>query len=118
MTDNCIFCKIIAGDIPSQTVYQDELITAFRDISPVAPTHLLIIPNQHIASLAQMGEEHAAILGRAVKVANDLAVSEGMAESGYRFITNVGPDAGQAVFHVHFHLVGGRPLGGMVRRVE
>ena len=118
MTDNCIFCKIIAGDIPSQTVYQDELITAFRDISPVAPTHLLIIPNQHIASLAQMGEEHAAILGRMVKVANDLAVSEGMAESGYRFITNVGPDAGQAVFHVHFHLVGGRPLGGMVRRVE
>lgn len=118
MTENCLFCKIIAGEIPSQTVYRDELVTAFRDISPIAPTHILIVPNQHILSLGEMGEEHAGLLGRVVKVAGELAASEGIAESGYRFITNVGPDAGQAVFHVHFHLVGGRPLGGMVRRAS
>jgi len=116
MTDTCIFCKIIDGEIPSEKLYMDELVTAFRDISPIAPTHILIVPNAHIASLAEMSEAQAGLLGRMVKVANDLAVSEGIAESGYRFITNVGPDAGQAVFHVHFHLVGGRPLGGMVRR--
>jgi histidine triad (HIT) family protein len=118
MTDNCIFCKIIAGEIPSQTVYQDDLVTAFRDIAPIAPTHILIVPNQHIVSLGGMSEAQAGLLGRVVKVANDLAVSEGVDESGYRFITNVGPDSGQAVFHVHFHLLGGRPLGGMVRRVD
>lgn len=116
MTDTCIFCKIIAGAIPSQTVYRDDLVTAFRDIAPIAPTHILIVPNQHIPSLAEMGEAHAELVGRVVKVANDLAASEGIAESGYRFITNVGPDSGQAVFHVHFHLLGGRSLGGMVRR--
>lgn len=116
MAENCIFCKIIAGEIPSQRVYQDEMVTAFRDIAPIAPTHILIVPNQHIVSLGEMGDEHGALLGRVAKVANDLAASEGIAESGYRFITNVGPDAGQAVFHVHFHMVGGRPLGGMVRR--
>ncbi len=118
MTDNCIFCKIIAGEIPSQTVYQDDLVTAFRDIAPIAPTHILIVPNQHIVSLGGMSEAHAGLLGRMVKVANDLAVSEGVDETGYRFITNVGPDSGQAVFHVHFHLLGGRPLGGMVRRAN
>ncbi len=118
MTDNCIFCKIIAGEIPSQTVYQDELVTAFRDIAPIAPTHILIVPNQHFVSLAEMSEAQAGVLGRMVKVANDLAASEGIDESGYRFITNVGPDSGQAVFHLHFHLLGGRPLGGMVRRAS
>ena len=87
MTDNCIFCKIIAGEIPSQTVYQDELVTAFRDIAPIAPTHILIVPNQHIVSLGGMSEAQAGVLGRMVKVANDLAVSEGIDESGYRFIT-------------------------------
>lgn len=114
MTDDCIFCKIVAGDIPSQQLHQDELVTAFRDISPQAPVHVLIIPNQHFASLAEMGDQQADVLGRIVQVAGQIAEQEGIADSGWRFISNVGPDGGQVVFHTHFHLLGGKSIGRMV----
>ena len=114
MTTNCVFCKIIAGEMPSDILYQDELVTAFRDINPRAPVHILVVPNRHYDSLADMGDEDGEVLGRIVAVTNKLARDEGIAESGYRFLTNVGRHAGQVVFHVHFHLLGGRPLGPMV----
>lgn len=111
MTDDCIFCKIVAGEIPSEQLYKDELVTAFRDISPRTPTHILIIPNLHYSSLAEMGDEEAETLGRIVSVANHLAKQEGVAESGYRLLTNIGDDGGQEVYHTHFHLLGGRRVG-------
>jgi len=116
MATDCVFCKIIDGEIPSQTLYQDELVTAFRDINPVAPTHILVIPNAHSSSLTEMGDDDAATLGRIVSVANQLAEQEEVAESGFRLICNAGPDGGQVVYHTHFHLIGGRQLGPMVAR--
>lgn len=108
--DNCLFCKIAAGKIPSTVVYQDDTVFAFADINPQAPHHVLFIPRDHIASMSDLKPEDgptlAAIYTVAAKVARDL----GLEERGYRFVTNVGPDAGQSVFHLHFHLLGGRKL--------
>ncbi len=109
--ENCLFCKIAAGTIPSTIVYQDDEVVAFRDINPQAPQHIVFIPRRHIASsMADIQPEDgpvlAAIFFAARKVANDLGL-----ESGYRFVTNSGADAGQSVFHLHFHLLGGRPMG-------
>ncbi|MBU0511166.1 MAG: histidine triad nucleotide-binding protein [Chloroflexi bacterium] len=109
MTD-CIFCKIIAGDIPSEKVYSDELVTAFRDINPAAPTHILIIPNRHIASINELTPEDEQLAGHLFSIAKTLAVQEGIAESGYRLIINTGPDSGQEVFHLHLHLLGGSKM--------
>jgi histidine triad (HIT) family protein len=111
---NCVFCQIVAAEAPAEVLYQDELVTAFRDAHPQAPTHILVVPNHHVESLAGMGDEDAQVLGRIVTVTNHLAWSEGIAESGYRVINNVGPDSGQVVPHVHFHLLGGRRLGPLV----
>ncbi|MBI3959302.1 MAG: histidine triad nucleotide-binding protein [Chloroflexi bacterium] len=116
MANECIFCKIVSGEIPSETLYQDELVTAFRDIRPVAPVHILVIPNAHSSSVTEMGVGDAGTLGRIVDVANQLAKQEGVSKSGFRLICNVGPDAGQVVYHTHFHLIGGRELGPMVAR--
>ncbi len=116
MTTDCIFCKIVRGELPSQTLYQDELVTAFRDIHPVAPTHILVIPNAHSSSVTEMGDADGDTLGRIVAVANQLAKQEGILESGFRLLVNAGPDAGQVVFHTHFHLIGGRGLGPMIAR--
>lgn len=113
---DCIFCKIVAGEIPATTLYQDDLVTAFRDIQPLAPVHILIIPNQHSQSLAEMGDEDAQTLGRIVAVANQLAVEAGIGPKGYRLLVNTGADGGQVVLHTHFHLLGGRPLGPMLVR--
>lgn len=107
---DCVFCKIIAGEIPSDTVYQDEEIIAFRDIKPIAPVHLIIIPRKHIPSLDQMKEADATLLGRMVAVANRLAKEEGVAEKGYRLAINCGAEGGQLVPHLHLHLLGGRKL--------
>lgn len=93
-----------------QIVHQDDQITAFRDINPQAPTHILVVPNQHIPTVAQVGEEHGPLLGRMIQVANDLARQEGIAARGYRLVLNVGPGAGQSIYHVHLHLLGGRPM--------
>ena len=109
MTD-CIFCKIITGEIPSQKLYQDELVTAFRDIHPVAPTHVLIIPNKHIPSVNEVTIEDEAMLGHIYSVARQLAVQEGIQEQGYRLIVNTGPHAGQEVYHLHLHLIGGQRM--------
>ena len=109
----CIFCRIVSGDLPSEILYQDEEVIAIRDINPQAPTHVLVMPKVHITSIADVTDEQGALLARLVYVANLLAKREGIADKGYRLITNYGPDAGQAVPHLHFHLLGGRELGAL-----
>lgn len=110
MSDTCIFCKIVSGEIPGTIVHRDELTTAFRDIQPVAPTHILIVPNRHIPSVNALTADDEALMGHLIRVAGSLAQSEGIAQSGYRLITNTGADAGQTVFHIHVHLIGGQPM--------
>ncbi len=107
---NCLFCKIAGGDIPSQKVYEDELCCAFRDIAPQAPTHILVVPKEHIVSVAEITESDAALVGHIFAVIAKVAKAEGLT-NGYRVISNAGPDAGQTVPHLHFHILGGRPLG-------
>ncbi len=107
---DCIFCQIVAGKIPSQILYQDEEILAFRDINPAAPTHVLVIPKKHIDSLAGVADEETPLIGRMVKIANRIAREEGVAESGYRLIISSGKEGGQVVPHLHMHLMGGRNL--------
>ena len=110
MVDNCIFCKIARGDIPATVVYQDEQVVAFRDINPGAPTHVLIIPREHIGSVAEVDASNAALAGYLVQIAAQVAKQENLVESGYRLVTNIGADAGQSVPHLHFHLLGGRQM--------
>jgi histidine triad (HIT) family protein len=110
MTD-CLFCKIITKEIPSKIVYADELVTAFRDINPQAPTHILIVPNQHIGGAGALEPEHTPALAAMFAAAKQLAESEGLLVNGYRMIINEGPDAGQTVLHLHLHLLGGRQMG-------
>ena len=109
--ENCLFCNIATGAIPSKIVYQDEDVVAFEDINPQAPKHILLIPRQHIASIADLTLNDGPILAKLFITAQKLAHDMGIDESGYRFLTNVGPDAGQSVFHLHFHLLGGRKFG-------
>lgn len=107
---NCIFCQIVAGLAPSQMLYQDEQASAFRDIHPVAPTHVLIVPNRHIASVNDLTAEDEALVGHLFIVARQLAVQEGIDQTGYRLIVNTGPHSGQMVFHLHLHLIGGQRM--------
>jgi len=107
---DCVFCQIVAGTIPSETLYQDEEVIAFRDINPLAPTHVLIIPKRHIVSLAQMTDDEMPLIGHMARVANQLAREEGVAESGYRLVISSGEQGGQIVPHLHMHLLGGRRL--------
>ncbi len=108
----CIFCQIIAGKIPGEILYKDEEVIAFRDINPQAPTHLLVIPKKHIVSLADLSEDESPLMGHMVSTANQLAIREGVAESGYRLVINSGKQGGQLVPHLHLHLLGGRQLSG------
>ena len=108
--ENCIFCKIAAGEIPSTKVYEDERVLAFRDIEPQAPVHVLIIPKRHIAGANALTREDDALLGHLFEVARQLAKELGLADTGYRLITNIGGDAGQTVPHLHFHILGGKTL--------
>ncbi len=110
---DCIFCRIISGEVQSEILYQDEDVIALRDINPQAPTHLLIMPRAHISSLAEVGADQKWLLGHLIHVAGELAKREGIAESGYRLVINFGPDSGQEVFHLHLHLLGGRALRRM-----
>jgi histidine triad (HIT) family protein len=111
MTDpNCIFCQIVAGSVPATFVHQDDEIVAFRDIHPGAPTHILIIPRQHLVSLDEASAENAPLMGRLVATAAQIARDEGIAATGYRLVTNIGVEGGQSVFHLHWHLLGGRRL--------
>lgn len=107
---DCVFCKIIAGELPADKVYQDEWVTAFRDIHPLAPTHILIVPNKHITNTNELTADHAAIAGRMLMVVPELAKQEGIDQSGYRLILNAGPDGNQVVMHMHMHLLGGRRM--------
>ena len=106
----CIFCKIVRGEIPSEIVFQDDVCLAFRDINPGAPTHILIIPKEHIATLNDLAPEHESTVGHILLVAGEIAGQMGVAASGYRVVANCNSDGGQAVFHIHFHLLGGRQL--------
>ena len=108
--DDCIFCKIIKGDIPSKKVYEDDLCFAFYDINPLAPMHFLVVPKLHLASAAEVTEENAALVGHIYAVIAKLAAELGIAE-GFRVVTNCGADAGQTVHHLHFHVLAGRELG-------
>jgi len=107
---DCVFCRIVRGDAPAPIVYQDEDVTAFHDLHPRAPVHILIVPNRHIAGVAEVGPEDGTLLGKLFVVARRLAEQEHIV-NGYRLVVNNGPGAGQSVFHLHVHLLGGRPLG-------
>ena len=113
-----LFAKIVSGDIPADIVYQDESVTAFRDINPAAPTHILIVPNRVIPTVNDVTEADEQTLGHLFVIAARLAEEEGIAENGYRLIVNVNKNGGQVVFHLHMHLVGGRPLGPMIKKAS
>ena len=115
MQEDTLFSKIVKGELPADIVFQDDRVTAFRDIHPQAPTHILIVPNKIIPTVNDVSEEDEATLGHMFVVARDLAASEGIAEEGYRLLVNCGRDANQEVFHLHMHVLGGRPLGRMLQ---
>ena len=108
MSADCLFCRIVAGEIPSTKVHEDDLVVAIRDIAPRAPTHILLMPREHVVSAAALTEAHGPLLGRLFAVAADLARAEGIVDRGYRLTTNVGAWGGQSVPHLHLHLMGGR----------
>jgi histidine triad (HIT) family protein len=113
-----VFSKIVAGELPADIVYQDEQITCFRDTDPAAPVHILIVPNKEIATVNDLEDGDQLLAGHMLLTARRLAAQEGIAESGYRLIINCNEDGGQEVYHLHMHLIGGRPLGSMVMRAR
>jgi len=108
---SCLFCRIAAREIPAEILRESERVVAFRDIDPKAPSHILLISKEHLVSVSDLGDAHGALLSDIVQAAAHLARTEGIADSGWRLVTNVGPDAGQSVYHLHFHLLGGRAMG-------
>ena len=110
MPSSCLFCRIISGEIPSKTLYEDDRLVAFADISPQAPFHALVVPRLHVATLNDLGPDHDALVGEMVRRAAALAGEHGYADSGYRTVFNCNADAGQAVFHIHLHVLAGRKL--------
>lgn len=114
MTD-CLFCRIVAGEIPGDVVHQTDTVLAFRDIQPKAKTHVLVIPKRHYETLAELAEQDQVLTAQLFAVAGQVAAAQGVQASGYRLISNVGPDSGQEVDHVHVHLLGGEKLGGLAR---
>jgi len=110
MADSCLFCRISKGELPAEIVYEADDLIAFRDIDPKAPTHILIIPRKHIASVNEIEEVDTEVVGRLYLTAKEIAKEEGIDESGYRLVINNGPAAGQSVDHIHLHLIGGRDL--------
>ena len=111
MESSCVFCRIAAREIPADIVRESDRIMAFRDTNPQAPTHILIIPKEHIASIAEVEDRHGDLMADVAQAATQLAEAEGIADSGWRLVTNVGAEAGQSVFHLHLHLLGGRRMG-------
>jgi histidine triad (HIT) family protein len=108
---DCIFCRIASGEIESEVVYQDDEVVGFRDLNPQAPTHVLIVPRRHIATTNDLTPEDAALVGRLILAAKRIAEQDGIARRGYRTVLNCNAEAGQSVFHLHLHLLGGRPMG-------
>lgn len=113
MSEECIFCKIAKGEIPAEKVFESENLVAFKDINPVAPTHVLIVPREHISTLNHMKTEKASLVAEMIMAAKDIAKKTGVAETGYRTIINTNRQAGQEIFHLHVHVIGGRPLEKM-----
>lgn len=111
--NDCLFCKIVSKDIPSTKVYEDDYCYAFRDIAPVAPTHILFVPKEHISGVSGINADNSAVVSKIFEAIAKVAKEEGLEEGGYRVVSNCGKDAGQTVFHLHFHLLGGKPLGHM-----
>ena len=109
MTD-CLFCKMVTGEIQPDVVYEDDDVLAFRDVNPQAPTHVLVIPKTHIATTNDLDGENIAVVGKLYLAAKQIAKDEGIAEPGYRMVMNCNPGAGQSVYHIHLHLLGGRPM--------
>lgn len=107
---SCPFCRIVAGDASAEILHVTETVLAFRDLRPKAPTHILLIPKEHVAQMSDLGEAHAGMLAEIFEAAAHLANTEGIERSGWRIVANEGPDSGQSVFHLHFHLLGGRPM--------
>ena len=107
---DCLFCRIASGQVPANTVLDRDDVLAFRDINPQAPTHILLIPKRHVRDVTELDASSGPMLVDLIDAANELARAEGIAETGYRIVANVGPDAGQTVFHLHLHLLGGRPM--------
>lgn len=116
MEQDTIFARIVRGEVPARVLYSDDLVTAFRDVNPQAPVHILIVPNETVPSVREATEEHEAALGRLFTVAGRLARELGIADDGYRLIVNCGDHGGQEVYHLHMHLLGGRELGPMLTR--
>lgn len=110
MSEECVFCKIISGATPSKKVAETDTLFAFEDINPQAPTHVLIVPKKHIGSNLELTEENADIVGQAHLLASQIAKERGIDKTGFRIVVNTGRNAGQMVFHIHFHLLGGRPM--------
>ena len=110
MSDECLFCKISAGEIPSDTVYEDDQVIAFNDINPLAPVHVLIVPRRHIPTLNDATESDKALLGHMLHIAAQMAKEKGIDGPGYRAVLNVNPDGGQVIFHLHMHVLGGRQM--------
>ncbi len=109
--NGCVFCRIVSGEAPAHVVHATDSIIAFRDMNPQAPTHIQIIPKEHVESAGELEERHAGMLGDVFQAASHLAKAEGIERTGWRLVTNIGRDGGQHVFHLHFHLLGGRPMG-------
>jgi len=109
-TESCVFCRIIADEIPTDFLHNDDLVVAFRDLTPKAPTHILLMPREHVVAAADLTDEHGSMLGRLFAVAANLARDTGIAGTGFRLVTNSGKGAGQSVPHLHFHLLGGRSM--------
>jgi len=110
MTNSCVFCKIISNEVKANILYRDEQVTAFRDTHPVAPTHILIVPNKHIESVNTLEPEDESLVGHLFIVARNIAEAEGISKGGYRLVTNTGSNGGQTVFHLHLHLIGGQRM--------
>ena len=110
MTD-CLFCKMVSGEIQPDVVFENDDVLAFRDVDPQAPVHVLVIPKSHIATTNELTPEHAGLIGEMVLAARQVAADEGIAEPGYRMVMNCNPEAGQSVYHIHLHMLGGRPMG-------
>ena len=108
--EDCLFCKIVAGELGTEFVYEDDRVVAFKDVNPQAPVHLLIVPRKHISTLTDLKDEDYELVGHIYKVANKLAEDNNIAEDGFRLVSNCGEQGGQTVFHIHFHLLGGRAL--------
>lgn len=113
MSADCLFCKIVAGDIPSDKVFEDDLVLAFNDISPQAPTHILVIPKVHFSTINDLSDQDSQLVGHMLLVAQKIAKDQGLAEDGYRLVFNCNEQGGQTVYHIHLHILGGRQLRGL-----